>query len=274
MDKYAVFGNPISQSKSPFIHQKFAEQSGQALEYSAIKPEHDDFCSAVKHFIATGAKGCNVTAPYKEQAYKLANKLSQGAELAGAVNTLIFQEDGFIVGDNTDGPGLVEDLKANKANLQGRILLIGAGGASRGVIKPLLDCAPKKLVIVNRTETKAQQLAERFKAFGPIEAVTLQSLNNEQGFDIVINSTSASLFNELPPVPAQIFTHKTLAYDMAYRSEPTTFCQWALDNNSAKAIDGLGMLVGQAAVAFKIWRKVMPETKSVLASLRAELELR
>ncbi|WP_286270778.1 shikimate dehydrogenase [Thalassotalea hakodatensis] len=271
MDKYAVFGNPISQSKSPFIHQQFAEQSGQALQYNAIKPEHDDFCAAVKYFIASGAKGCNVTAPYKEQAYKLATTLSKGAELAGAVNTLTFNENGTIIGDNTDGPGLVEDLKANNANLQGRILLIGAGGASRGVIKPLLDCMPEKLVIVNRTEAKAKALAERFKSYGNIEALSQESLVLEAGFDIVINSTSASLFNELPSVPTQIFTNNTLAYDMAYRNEPTIFCQWALDNNSAKAVDGLGMLVGQAAVAFEIWRQVMPETKSVLANLRAEL---
>lgn len=271
MDKYAVFGNPISQSKSPQIHQQFAQQTEQALEYSAIQPELDDFSAAVHAFIQEGGKGCNVTAPFKEQAYRLADNISDRAQLAGAVNTLIFNDDNSISADNTDGPGLVEDLKANDAPLNGRILLIGAGGAARGVIKPLLDCQSTELVIVNRTHQKAQSLAERFTSFGNISACPINELNQYSGFDVVINSTSASLSNELPPVPESIFKQGGFAYDMAYGNKPTVFINWAKANGCSKTIDGLGMLVGQAAVAFSIWRKVQPTTANVLTNLREQL---
>lgn len=271
MDKYAVFGNPISQSKSPFIHQRFAQSTEQAMEYSAIKPDNDDFSAAIEQFRSNGAKGCNVTAPYKEQAFQMADTLSDEAKLAEAVNTLSFNADGTISGDNTDGPGLVEDLKANNAKLGGQILLIGAGGAARGVIKPLLANNPECLVITNRTLSKAELLADKFSSYGNIKAIPAEALIAEDHFDVVINSTSASLYNELPPVPDSIFAGKPLAYDMAYKKEPTSFCQWAKDNGCEQIIDGLGMLVGQAAVAFAIWRGVMPQTNSVLSDLREEI---
>ncbi len=271
MDKYAVFGNPISQSKSPFIHQRFAQLTKQVMNYSAIKPEHDNFCLAIEQFKLAGGIGCNVTAPYKEQAFQLADHLSEEAKLAEAVNTLSFNEDGSISGDNTDGLGLVEDLKAKGAKLKGRILLIGAGGAARGVIKPLLANNPQCLVITNRTFAKAELLANKFMPYGSISARSAEKLKYENQFDLVINSTSASLTNELPPVPHKIFANKPMAYDMSYKKELTSFCQWAKDNGCQHIADGLGMLVGQAAVAFEIWRGIMPETEPVLSALREEL---
>lgn len=267
MDKYAVFGNPIQHSKSPQIHSMFAQQTEQALEYTAIQAELNDFSGAIAKFIAQGGKGCNVTVPFKEQAFKIADQVSERAKLAQAVNTFVFNDDGTIIADNTDGAGLVEDLKANKAPLTGTVLLIGAGGAARGVIKPLLDSGVSSLVICNRTHEKAIELAKHFAPYGKVEALAIEQLDN-MVFDLVINSTSASLTDELPPVPASIFSTKTFAYDMVYKNQLTSFCQWALKNNCLTAVDGLGMLVGQAAVAFELWRGVMPETINVLAQLR------
>lgn len=267
MDKYAVFGNPIQHSKSPLIHSKFAQQTGQALYYTAIKAELDDFSGAINSFRAQGGKGCNITVPFKEDAFKLADHISERAQLAEAVNTFIFNDDGTITADNTDGAGLVEDLKSNNAPLSGTVLLIGAGGAARGVIKPLLDSGIKRLVICNRTHKKAVELARHFSGFGVVEALETKALNN-MSFDLVINSTSASLTNQLPPVPHTVFSNHTFAYDMVYGKELTTFCQWAKKHGCKKVIDGLGMLVGQAAVAFELWRAVMPKTDSVLSELR------
>ncbi|WP_448554329.1 shikimate dehydrogenase [Thalassotalea montiporae] len=271
MDKYAVFGHPITQSKSPKIHQQFAENTKQNIEYTAIDPGLDGFEQGIKQFIDAGGQGCNITMPFKQQAFNLANQLSERARLAGAVNTLTFHADGTIAGDNTDGAGLVNDLINNGALLNKKVLLIGAGGAARGVIKPLLDCQPELLVIVNRTHEKAELLADKFKAFGNINALPITELAAEHSFDVIINSSSTSLTGELPPVPPSIFSAGCFAYDMVYQDKPTCFLTWAAEHGAATIVDGLGMLVGQAAESFKVWRGIEPAQESVLNMLRAEL---
>lgn len=272
MDKYAVFGNPIKHSKSPLIHTQFAKNTQQIMTYEAISPEIGKFVEGISAFRDAGGKGCNVTVPFKEDAFKIADHISERANLAGAANTLILNNDGTISADNTDGAGLVLDLKNNKVVIKDkRILIIGAGGAARGVIKPLLDCHPSQIIICNRTHDKAQALAERFVKFGNIKAIPMQKINDESSFDIIINSTSASLSGELPPVSRSIFNGCNFAYDMAYGNEPTRFINWALANGAKKAVDGLGMLVGQAAESFAIWRKVKPEISPVLTLVRQKL---
>jgi shikimate dehydrogenase len=262
-DRYAVFGHPIAHSKSPLIHAAFARQTGQDMRYDAILAPLDGFAASVAAFIAGGGRGANVTVPFKEEAFRLANRLSPRAQGAGAVNTLIF--DNGILGDNTDGAGLVADLTRNlNRPLTGkRILLLGAGGAARGVIEPLLEQQPATLVIANRTVSRAQQLAELFghgiRACGFDEATT--------PFDLVINATAASLAGELPPLSPQLFTANTLAYDMMYGRD-TPFLTFARAHGAATA-DGLGMLVEQAAEAFYAWRGVRPDTAPVIAGLRA-----
>lgn len=272
MDKYAVFGNPVKHSKSPLIHSQFANNTEQLITYEVLSPDINAFKKGVVNFRKNGGKGCNVTVPFKEEAYALADHISERANLAGAANTLIFNEDGSISADNTDGAGLVLDLINNKVPLKNkRILIIGAGGAARGVIKPLLDCEPKIIIICNRTHSKAKVLANRFEEFGAIKALLIENLDKQEAFDLVINSTSASLSGELPPVTAAIFNGCSFAYDMAYDNKPTCFVNWALNNGVNIAIDGLGMLVGQAAESFFIWRKVKPEIAPVLALLRQQL---
>lgn len=272
MDKYAVFGNPVKHSKSPLIHSEFAKNTNEAVSYEAISPALDTFKQGIIAFREIGGKGCNVTVPFKEEAYALADHISERAKLAGAANTLIFNDDGSISADNTDGAGLVLDLQNNEVPLkEKRILIIGAGGAARGVIKPLLDCEPASIVICNRTHRKATILAERFSEFGNIQAVPVEELKFESNFDLIINSTSASLTGDLPPVSAGIFKGCAFAYDMAYGNELTCFINWALEHGVNTAIDGLGMLVGQAAESFYIWRNKKPEITPVLTLLRKQL---
>ncbi len=262
-DRYAVFGHPIAHSKSPQIHAAFARQTGQDLSYEAILAPLDGFADSVAQFVAGGGRGANVTVPFKEEAYALANRLTPRAQRAGAVNTLSFDADG-ILGDNTDGAGLVSDLIRNLDCALGgkRILLLGAGGAARGVVEPLLEQKPAALVIANRTVSRAQELAELFgqgvAACGFDEATT--------PFDVVINATAASLAGELPPLSPAIFTAGTLAYDMMYGRD-TPFLNFARSHGAATA-DGLGMLVEQAAEAFYVWRGVRPDTSAVIRSLR------
>jgi shikimate dehydrogenase len=262
-DRYAVFGHPIAHSKSPQIHVAFARQTGQDMSYEAILAPLDGFAGSVAKFIAAGGRGANVTVPFKEEAFRLANRLSPRAERAGAVNTLTFADG--ILGDNTDGAGLVADLTCNlKRALAGkRILLVGAGGAARGVIEPLLEQQPTSLVIANRTVSRAQELAGLF-GHGVI-ACSFDDI--EAPFDIVINATSASLAGELPPLSPAIFTADTLAYDMMYGRD-TPFLSFARSHGAVTA-DGLGMLVEQAAEAFFAWRGVRPDTAPVITSLRA-----
>ena len=261
-DRYAVFGHPIAHSKSPQIHASFARQTGQDMSYEAILAPRDGFAASVAAFIAAGGRGANVTVPFKEEAYRLASRLSPRAQHAGAVNTLVF-DDG-ILGDNTDGAGLVADLTRNlRCALAGkRILLVGAGGAARGVIDPLLDQTPAELVIANRTVSRAQELADRFGR--GVRACGFDAL--DMPFDLVINATAASLAGELPPLSPRIFTAGTLAYDMMYGRD-TPFLAFARSYGAATA-DGLGMLVEQAAEAFYLWRGVRPDTAPVIAALR------
>ncbi len=268
-DLYAVFGNPIAHSKSPQIHAVFADQCVQAMRYMAILAPIDGFAAAIAKFIAAGGRGANVTLPFKEEAYRLATRLSERARIAGAVNTLTFNA-GDIVGDNTDGEGLWRDLSRNLGlSLAGqRILLLGAGGAARGVVAPLLERAPERLTIANRTPAKAQRLAELFAADGAVSGVAYADLAGQR-FDLVINATAASLAGELPPLPAGIFAADSLAYDMMYGRGETPFLAFARQNGAARGSDGLGMLVEQAAESFRLWRGVRPSTQELIARLRA-----
>jgi shikimate dehydrogenase len=270
IDRYAVFGNPIRHSKSPFIHSLFAHQTAESLVYTAEMAPVGDFIKVVKVFFSEGGKGCNVTLPFKEDAYQFADHLTDRAELAGAVNTLKLLDDGNVIGDNTDGTGLVQDLIQQKVSLKGaRILVIGAGGAARGVLQPLLEQQPHSLTITNRTFSKAQQLAELFASYGPVVAKDMVSI--EEAFDVIINSTSASLNGELPAVSPVIFSPTSVSYDMMYGKGLTSFNQWAKEHGVTDTYDGLGMLVGQAAESFMLWRGLRPETKWVLSELRKSL---
>lgn len=262
-DRYAVFGHPIAHSKSPLIHAAFARQTGQDMTYEAILAPLDGFADSVATFMAAGGRGANVTVPFKEAAFRLAGRLSSRAERAGAVNTLTFSADG-IAGDNTDGAGLVADLTRNlRRTLAGkRILLLGAGGAARGVIEPLLDQKPASLVIANRTVGRAQELADLFDR--GVAACGFDTANTP--FDLVINATAASLAGELPPLSPRVFTPETLAYDMMYGRD-TPFLDFSRTHGASTA-DGLGMLVEQAAEAFFLWRGIRPDTAPVIATLR------
>lgn len=271
-DLYAVMGNPIHHSKSPAIHTQFAEQAKMDLVYSAMLVPIDGFDSAVKDFFKGSGKGLNITVPFKEEAYKLADSLSARAKTAQAVNTLKLLEDGTILGDNTDGAGLVRDLTVNnQVELSGkRILVIGAGGAVRGVLQPILNEKPEAVIVANRTYSKAEVLASEFSKLGNISACEFEALAGE--FDVIINGTSASLNGELPPIPESCVGSATSVYDMMYSKELTAFLIWAQTLGAFKLIDGLGMLVEQAAVSFDLWRGVHPDSVSVLDNLKSQLK--
>lgn len=268
-DQYAVIGNPIAHSKSPAIHAAFARQTGQTLEYGRILGDPDDFAGDVRRFIAEGGRGLNVTVPFKEQAWALADERSPRAEIAGAVNTLIRLEDGRLRGDNTDGVGLVRDLTQNHGFDFGatRVLLLGAGGASRGVLLPLLETGLEQLTIANRTASKALELAALGAPLGPVEGCGLDALAGRH-FDLIINATSAGLADAVPNVPDDALIDEGWTYDMLYADAPTAFCRWGQSHGAARALDGLGMLVEQAAESFWLWRGVRPETTSVIRQLR------
>ena len=273
IDRYAVFGNPISHSKSPQIHSAFAQQTGQDLIYSAELAEVEDFEERVAAFVKNNGKGINITVPFKQQAWQLATQRSSRAERAGAVNTIIVKNDGSYFGENTDGIGLVRDLINNhQIPLSGKkILIVGAGGAVRGVIEPILKEDPVELVIANRTVEKALQLAKDFSDLGSITGCGFDELEG-QSFDIVINGTSASLHGELPPLPDKLFSNNASAYDMMYAAKPTVFMQWASQHGTTKVFDGLGMLVEQAAESFNLWRGVEPETQPVISTIKNALK--
>lgn len=272
MDRYAVIGNPIAHSKSPLIHAAFARQTGQDLSYEALLGPLDGFAATVRAFQAAGGRGMNVTVPFKLEAHALASEHSPRAEAAGAVNTLAFRPDGTIFGDNTDGAGLVRDLVANLGcPLAGRaVLLLGAGGAARGVVLPLLGAGPARLVIANRTPGKAEELVRQLapeagpSAMAPSSFAALAG----QAFDLVINATSASLGDEAPPLPPGLYAPGALAYDMMYGKGDTPFLAAARADGAARLADGLGMLVEQAAESFLLWRGLRPDTAPVLAALR------
>lgn len=268
-DRYVVIGNPIAHSKSPDIHLRFAVQTSQNLSYERILAPLDGFAQTATELARQGVKGANVTVPFKLDAYALATSLTERARAAGAVNTLTFQGD-VIKGDNTDGVGLVTDIVRNAGiAMRGRkILLLGAGGASRGVILPILEQAPAEVVIANRTVSKAIALVNEFGREDKLHASDFASL--VEPFDIVINGTSASLADDLPPIAPSVFGVGAFAYDMMYAKEPTVFMRFA-ERQGAIVRDGLGMLVEQAAESFFLWRGVRPDTAPVFADLRAKL---
>jgi len=267
--RLAVFGHPVRHSKSPVIHQQFAKQFNHAIEYTAIDVDPGGFAQAVEQFRVGGALGCNVTVPFKLEAYYLADNKSERAELAEACNTLKFEKDGRTFGDNTDGAGIVHDIERNlNVSLKGkRMLVMGAGGAVRGVLGPLLKHGPQQLVIVNRTVSKARDLAAAFSEHGKLEGIGYDELRGRH-FDIVINGTAASLKGEVPPLPETLFTREALAYDMMYGDKATPFMEWAHLHGANQVVDGLGMLVEQAAESYFVWMNVRPQTQPVIAMLR------
>ncbi len=269
IDRYAVFGFPIGHSKSPVIHQQFAEQTGQQLSYDAVEVKPEVFDETLAEFFSAGGKGLNCTVPLKELAFEKVDELTQRAKFSGAVNTIKRLDDGSLLGDNTDGVGLLTDLCENLGlQLDGkRILVLGAGGASRGVLGPLLGAKPLELWLANRTVSKAQALEVLFSSEGPIHASSFEGLAGKQ-FDLIINATSASLTADLPPLADGLLASKGVCYDLAYSQEATAFVKWGVQQGAALSVDGLGMLVEQAAHAFNLWRDVMPETKLLRASLR------
>ena len=269
-DLYAVMGNPINHSKSPQIHSAFAAQTGQDLIYSAILVPLEKFKEEASSFFRHGC-GLNVTVPFKEDAWQYADTYSSRALRAGAVNTLIKKEDGSIHADNTDGVGIVRDITVNHdcAIAGKRVLVLGAGGAVRGILEPLLDEKPLEVVVANRTVSKAQNLAKDFSDIGKIVGCGFDQIEGQ--FDLIINGTSASLSGELPPIPESVIDQDTTCYDMMYGAEPTVFNLWAESLNAAATLDGLGMLVEQAAELFHAWRGVRPESAPVISSIRDSL---
>lgn len=286
-DRYAVMGNPIAHSKSPLIHAAFAEATGEAIHYDRILVEPGTFPQAVEAFFAQGGKGLNVTVPFKEEARALSRWLSDDASSGGAVNTLYRNAEDLLCGDNTDGTGIVRDIRVNHGGelLDKRVLVLGAGGAVRGILGPLLREGPAEVVIANRTLARAEALLPLFReqarqADGKQEGgapparsgIQLRACGFEalagQQFDWVINGTSASLQGSLPPLPVDLLAGKAWCYDLMYADEITPFCRWAENHGAVRAIDGLGMLVEQAAESFRIWRGVRPATADVISMLR------
>ena len=270
-DRYAVMGHPIAHSRSPFIHGRFAAEFDEPVAYEALLVDPGGFRYAVERFRDEGGRGLNVTIPFKEEAFGLADQRARRAERAGAVNTLWFDGES-VCGDNTDGVGLVRDLTRNLGvDLEARsVLLLGAGGAARGVIGPLLDERPQRVVIANRTSSRAEDLARQFESQGPVSASGFDALP-AGGFDVVVNATAASLSGDLPPLPRGTLRAGGVTYDTAYAARPTPFVKWGEGEGASIASDGLGMLVEQAAESFRIWREREPQTGPVIAALRAEL---
>jgi shikimate dehydrogenase len=268
-DQYGVVGHPVAHSWSPFIHGMFARQTGEQLVYRLHDVLPQDFRNYVLDFFSRGGRGLNVTVPHKVAAAELANQLTPRAERATAVNTLAIQRDNRILGDNTDGAGLVHDLRDNlSVNLAGRrVLIVGAGGATRGVVAPLLVLRPAELVIANRTAERARAFAADFQDLGAVRGCGFDDLR-DVAYDVIINATSASLAGEVPAIPASVIKGESLCYDMAYSKGDTPFLKWAREAGCAKAVQGWGMLVEQAAESFQLWRGVRPQTKPVLEALR------
>lgn len=271
-DKYAVFGNPVKHSKSPLIHTAFAKQCGHEMTYRAVKVDLDGFAAAADGFFSNGGAGLNITVPFKGDAYDFADQNSERAKRAKAVNTLIRRPDGVICGDNTDGIGLVRDMIANLGwTVNGmKVLVMGAGGAVRGVLELLLREHPSALVVANRTPGRAIELATEFADLGPIEGGGFELIEDRQ-FDLVINGTSGGLTGDMPELPSSLLTERSYCYDMVYGAEPTVFMRWAAQNAAWAVADGLGMLVEQAAESFYLWRRVRPEIGPVINQVRTVL---
>jgi len=269
MDRYAVLGYPIGHSKSPIIHQQFAIQTKQTLSYEAIEVKPEVFSTTLDDFFNTGGKGVNCTVPLKELAYEKVDQLTERAQFSGAVNTVKLMDDGTLLGDNTDGVGLLTDLCVNFGlSLKGkRILVLGAGGAARGILAPLLGVKPSVLFLANRTVSKAEAMETLFASVGRITSTSYEELAGHQ-FDLIINATSASLSDSLPAISAGLLASNGVCYDLAYSEQPTAFVRWGLREGARLSVDGRGMLVEQAAHAFKLWRGVMPDTAQVLEGLK------
>jgi shikimate dehydrogenase len=268
VDRYGVMGYPVSHSRSPVIHRLFAEQTGQEIQYELLQVSPDKLETAIRQFQRTDGKGLNVTVPHKSEVTRLVDQLSERASTAGAVNTLTFRE-GEIFGDNTDGFGLLRDLAVNLGiTLEGaNILILGAGGATRGIIGPLLEMQPASLRIANRTLGKAKALADHFSHSGPVTACRFDVVPVTDHYDLIINATSAGLYGDHPPYPSAAVSEQTICYDLSYGLKPTPFCIWAREHNAAQAVLGWGMLVEQAAESFRIWRDVRPDTSEILKRL-------
>lgn len=266
---YAVMGNPIAHSKSPRIHAAFASQTQQDIDYTTILVELGGLRSAVENFRQKGGHGLNITVPFKTDAFALADQHSQRALKAEAANTLLLNDDGTIYADNTDGIGLVRDLIGNHGLVlsEKRILVLGAGGAVQGVLLPLLNEQPISIVIANRTAEKAVALAGKFSASGNISGGGFDQLAGQQ-FDLIINGTAASLKGEVPAIPDDVLAEGGVCYDMMYGNEPTAFVRWGIEHGASQSLDGLGMLVEQAAESFRLWRNVQPDTAPVIKLLR------
>jgi shikimate dehydrogenase len=269
-DRYAVVGHPVAHSRSPAIHALFARQTGQVLVYEALDVAPEQFVEAVRAFFADGGRGLNVTVPHKEAAFALSDQLTERAQRARSVNTLARLADGTLLGHNTDGTGLVRDLTINlQVPISGRrLLLLGAGGAARGVLGPLLELSPRELIVANRTAGRAEQLGREFASLGRVRGTGFSGLPIG-AFDLIINATAASLTAELPPLPADTIGAATICYDMGYAEGETRFVGWARERGAARAYSGLGMLVEQAAESFLLWRGVRPDTAPALAALGA-----
>ena len=267
-DQYGVVGHPISHSWSPFIHGLFAKQTDQSLVYRLYDIVPENFRAQVLEFFTRGGRGLNVTVPHKEAAAELANDLTTRADRAGAVNTLVLNEDHTLLGDNTDGYGLVTDLSKNLGLriTNQRVLILGAGGATRGVVEPLLTLGPTEMVIANRTPERAVNLASLFSDLGPVRGCGFEHVGDEP-FDIIINATAAGLSGAVPHVAVGVIASHTVCYDMSYSKSATPFVSWAIEQGCARAHKGWGMLVEQAAESFTLWRGIRPDTEPVLAAL-------
>ncbi len=269
LDRYGVLGYPVAHSKSPIIHRLFAEQTDQALSYELLEVPPDKLEAAVRQFQKAGGRGLNITVPHKAQITRLVDELSEEASIAGAVNTLSIDKE-RIVGYNTDGIGLARDLSDNwKLDLKGkRVLILGAGGATQGILGPLLELQPEITTIANRTVSKANALANHFGALGDVEGVRFQDVNNGPAYDLIINATSAGISGETAPFPrGAVDRRRTACYDLSYALTTTPFIQWAKQMDAAKTRSGWGMLIEQAAESFRIWRGVMPDTETVIKQL-------
>jgi shikimate dehydrogenase len=267
-DRYAVVGHPVDHSRSPLIHTLFARQTGQNLTYELIDAEPKSFETAVRGFAAAGGKGVNVTVPHKEAAFALVDDISEPADAAGAVNTITFV-DGKLRGENTDGVGLIRDLVVNqRVTLPSRrVLVLGAGGAARGIVGPLLAARPAELVVANRTKTRADDLVAQFRSPAGLRGVSFDELATLPPFDLLLNATSAGLKGEAPPFPGSLVGPDSVCYDLVYSVNDTPFVTWAREHRAARALQGWGMLIEQAAESFFIWRGVRPDTKPILKQL-------
>ncbi|MDA0678712.1 MAG: shikimate dehydrogenase [Proteobacteria bacterium] len=272
VDRYGVMGYPVSHSRSPVIHRLFALQTNQNLQYELLQVAPAQLENAVLQFGRTGGKGLNITVPHKSEIVRLVSDMSDRASNAGAVNTLVFRGN-EIYGDNTDGVGLMRDLQANiGVQLKdANILILGAGGATRGIVSPLLEAGPEMIVIANRSISKARALAEHFSASGPVVSCRFEDVHSLPIYDLIINATSAGIKGETPPYPTDAIHPHTVCYDLSYGLTPTPFASWAAQNGAARSVMGWGMLVEQAAESFYIWRGVRPETKPVLKQLTVNI---